>query len=209
MEKARITNLDSDNKEFIECLFNPNQYTYTRQVTWTPHTIKGGDLPWLEFGGGSSATLTMELFLDTTVSGGNLLATLLEFRKLMLVCTKKDQKYDGQPPLIQFSWGQGLNFTAVITSMTETVTMFREDGTPVRATLNVSFLQAEKSQFEPPQDTKLKPQSKHKILEGETIQSIAQKEFGDPAKWRTIANANPSVDPGNLKVDAVLTIPAA
>jgi LysM repeat protein len=214
VEKARITNLDVGEDDYIECLFNPNQYVYKRDVSWTPHQVKGGDLPWFEFAGGSSATLSMDLFLDTTTNNGNILDTLKEFRKLMMVYRKEGETSAGRPPLVKFSWGQGLQFEAVITSITETCTLFQPNGIPVRATLGVSFLQCEKSQLSQDNRQEVAAYKKspapiyrqYTVKEGDTLDSIASREYGDETKWRFIADSNGLVDPTKLRPGDKLAI---
>jgi nucleoid-associated protein YgaU len=43
---------------------------------------------------------------------------------------------------------------------------------------------------------------------GDRIDNIANEEYGDPAKWRPIAEANDMDDPDQLEPGHVLVIPA-
>ncbi|MBX2852466.1 MAG: LysM peptidoglycan-binding domain-containing protein [Phycisphaeraceae bacterium] len=45
------------------------------------------------------------------------------------------------------------------------------------------------------------------IRKGDTLWSIAQREYGDGQKWRDISAANPSVDPKKLAVGQQITLP--
>lgn len=45
------------------------------------------------------------------------------------------------------------------------------------------------------------------IRKGDTLWSIAQREYGDGQKWRDISSANPSVDPKKLAVGQQITLP--
>ncbi len=47
------------------------------------------------------------------------------------------------------------------------------------------------------------------IARGDTLWEIARAQYGDATKWRDIADANPQMDPGRLKVGMVITLPAA
>ncbi len=49
----------------------------------------------------------------------------------------------------------------------------------------------------------------HSIVAGDTYWHIAKKAYGNPAKWRLIAKANPKYAARRLPVGATLTIPAA
>lgn len=45
------------------------------------------------------------------------------------------------------------------------------------------------------------------VSEGDTLYSIAQAELGSGARWREIADANPGIDPGSLRVGDQLVLP--
>lgn len=49
----------------------------------------------------------------------------------------------------------------------------------------------------------------HTIAAGDTLWDIAATQYGDPTKWRMIAEANPGVQPKRLHVGAMLTLPPA
>jgi nucleoid-associated protein YgaU len=111
-----------------------------------------------------------------------------------------------------FSWGETWLFKAVITSITQKFTMFMFDGTPVRATLTVSFRQIEDegALARPAQN----PTSGGKggerlwtVNEGDTLGWIAYKELGDTSRWREIAEANHLTRVRRLPVGTVLVIP--
>ena len=64
-EKAKIINLDDPREMPIDCLFNPNEYTFAKRNKWNKQEIIGKNVPQLQFGGGDSMTLKMQLFFDT------------------------------------------------------------------------------------------------------------------------------------------------
>lgn len=209
MEKAKIRSADGGGGD-IECLFNPNEYTFVKQNTWTTHPDKGGNLPRLEFGGGSAQTLSMQLFLDTSTTGGDVRDTIKKFLDLMKVNEKlKDSASNkGRPPRVEFSWGKVWSFKAVITRLTQKCTLFRDDGVPVRATLDVDFLQAEESQLRPQNPTTpgKAGYKRYVVGDGDTIDWIAFSEYGDASMWRFIAETNDLDDPGRLRSGQVLSI---
>jgi nucleoid-associated protein YgaU len=49
----------------------------------------------------------------------------------------------------------------------------------------------------------------HTVASGETMSSIAKKYLGSENAWRTVAKANPTVDPTAMKIGTKLRIPAA
>ena len=209
MEKAKIVNLETN--EEINCLFNPNEYTFKRSNAWTQKKVKGENIPNLEFGGGASATLSMNLFLDTSTTGGDVRDTTKKIWKLLDIDEKATDMttVKGRPPVVEIHWGTVWTFKAVITSLTEKCTLFRDDGVPIRATLDVSFLQAKEAGAHPPQNPTTAGTSGYKrrvVNEGDTIDWIAFDEYGNSAMWRYIADTNSLDDPGRLRPGQVLAI---
>lgn len=45
------------------------------------------------------------------------------------------------------------------------------------------------------------------VRKGDTLWSIAQREYGDGQKWRDISAANPSLDPKKMAVGQQITLP--
>lgn len=114
--------------------------------------------------------------------------------------------------MVEFRWGQIWTFRAVISRLTETCTLFRDNGTPVRATLDVTFLQAREAGTYPAQNPTTMGTSGYKhwvVREGDTIDWIAFREYGDATQWRHIADVNNLDDPGHLRPGLALAIPPA
>ena len=209
MEKAKIVNLDTG--EEVKCLFNPNEYTFSKKNTWTSKKVKGQNVPSLEFGGGDSMTLRMQLFFDTYTTGGDVRTTTNKIWKLMNINTSLADMTStkGRPPMVEFQWGATWSFKAVITSISQKFTLFRDNGIPVRATLDVDFMQAKEEGKYPGQNptTKGSPGYRRRVVrEGETIDWIAFDEYGDSTMWRHIADVNNLNDPMKLKPGQVLAI---
>jgi nucleoid-associated protein YgaU len=87
--------------------------------------------------------------------------------------------------------------------------MFRPDGVPVRARVQVTFnefrnadLEAKEVKRETADYTKT-----YTVTAGETLSAIAGREYGNPKLWRPIALANDVADPHRLAPGARLVIP--
>ena len=107
---------------------------------------KGANVPPLEFNGGNPTDLKVSLLFDTYESGEDVRKkyTNAIWDLAMVNAEKKDPKTKkGQPPKCEFRWGTMWSFKAVVASVNAKYTMFLPDGTPVRATLDVTFKQIE------------------------------------------------------------------
>lgn len=205
----------------IKVAFNPNSYSITKTVTWnTPRNSTGVghtqaqellNAPELRFGGGGSRILTFnELFFDVTepIDG----AKIDDVRKKTneIVALTRIERSTKKPPVCLVTWGNAPSgsdfpFKGVVTSLTQTFTLFRRDGTPVRATLSVTFTEYLKPLDDQKQtDPEL---TTHIVKRGETLSSIAAEFYGNPKLWRSIASANNLDDPRHLEIGTTLTIP--
>ena len=125
--KAKIVKLEGTKEADIDCMFNPNEYTFSRTVTWNTKEVIGKNIPRLEFGGGGSMTLKMQLFFDTYATGDDVRTVTNRIWKLMNIDDKlKDMtSIKGRPPRVEFRWGSMRSFEAVIVELTQKFTLFR------------------------------------------------------------------------------------
>lgn len=216
--KARITILEGQAQDkYIDCLFNPKEYTIQRSVKWEPSKIMGKNVPGMQFTNGEAASLQLELFFDTYEKTGDERDVRKYTRKiwdLMMVDTKlKDNKSKvGRPSRILFQWGKGVNFEAVVQSVSQKFTMFLSDGIPVRATLTVGLLQLRDLTNPPGTNPTSGGDGGERIWtvqQGETLGLIAHRALGDTKAWRSIAEMNRLEDVRKLEPGTVLVIPNA
>jgi hypothetical protein len=210
---ATIINVDKGGAP-IKCMFNPKEYSQSKQNTWSQGKNKSTNVPALEFGGGQPTNLTMQLFFDTYEEKADVRKKYTDaiWALMMIDDSLKDSKTKkGRPPTVQFQWG-GLSFVAVITSIKQNYTLFLPDGTPVRATLDVTFQQTK----DPKQYGKQNPTSGGiggerlwTVSEGDTLQWISYSMYGDATQWRRIADANRMQRVRHLTPGTVLEIPNA
>lgn len=201
----------------FEVLFNPNSYSIAKTVVWsqtgasasTPAAAGGNtqiylDAPTLNFGGGGSRLLTLNLFFDVTETPN---ADVRSETGKIVALTKKDR--DEKCPLpCEISWGSDNDdfpFVGVITSLTQNFVLFDSGGIPLRANLTViltEYPDPEKNQrqTDPELTTRV-------VKRGDTLSSITAESYGDPTLWRVIAEANNLDDPRRLAVGGRLTIP--
>lgn len=216
--KAKIINLDDPSQE-VECLFNPKEYTFTKQNTWSRGETPSTNVPQIEFGGGQPATLAMHLLFDTYTSTRPG-ARPRDVRKvytdkiwsfMMIDSNLQDPKSTrGRPPKVRFQWGTSWSFKAVITNITQKFTLFMVDGTPVRAELDVTFQQIEDTANLQPQNPTsggAGGERVWRVRDGDTLAWIAYKCYGDATRWRPIAEANGLERVRELPSGAVLVIP--
>ncbi len=205
---ATISDLP-DRANEVTCHFRPQEYTFVKQNNWNPNpTTLTSDKPFVPptFKSSAPTTLTMELLFDTNEGAGGQdvreitekLAKMMRLKKQ----TGNSNARTGEPPRVEFRWGTMWSFQAVITQMTQKFTLFKPDGTPVRARVTINFLQAADGMQYPAQNPTSGGPYGHKVhivKDGETIDWIAFEEYGDANVWRRLATANNLDDPTRLQ----------
>lgn len=209
--KALLRNLDT--QKTISCMFNPTDYSFSKSVSWAQAADRGANTPVLEFTGGEAAVLTLKLFFDTSDTGEDVRSkyTNALWDLAMVNKAKIDPATGkGRPPNCSFEWGNSWSFEAVVTQISTNFTMFLEDGTPTRATVDVTLKQVKdpgKFPAQNPTSGGVAGHKRHVVQQRETLDYIAAQEYGDAHHWRHIAEANGIDDPMRLAPGTVLALP--
>lgn len=210
LEKATITNTETGVR--IPVQFNPEEYTLNRDINYAQAAIPGRSAPLLQFAHGNLQTLDLELLIDSyeAHSGGTSNAAGDDVRPLVRKVTDLMQidPSTHAPPVLLFVWGS-LSLTCVLAKASQRFIMFRPDGVPVRARVNVTFneftnpdLEARDVKRETADYTKV-----HVVAQGETLNAISARVYDNPALWRPIAIRNRVDDPRRLEVGMRLQVP--
>ena len=219
---AEITNELTNEK--VRCLFNPKEYTLSKQNKWEEKTAKGESIPHLEYAGGATGNLKLQLLFDTYEehrSGSLVLNRAGEDVRtythvlwdMMEVAAENvnPKTKKGEPPRCRFTWGHYWSFLAVIESISEKFILFKPDGTPVRAIIDITLKQIE-NLFKYPRQNPTSGGSPgdrlRTVIEGDTLAGIAYEIYGDSSQWRLIADANALDDPRKLRPGTRLLVPA-
>ena len=130
--------------------------------------------------------------------------------------------------ILLFSMGR-FQFQCVLAEAGPRFTMFLRDGTPVRSTVSVRFLEYVRLDvqiqsglfFGSPTVSALATAAIqaglrlipgaptiHTVVQGDTLSGLAGAFLGDPAQWRLIAQANKIDDPLDLPPGKQLVIPS-
>ncbi|MEM9218145.1 MAG: LysM peptidoglycan-binding domain-containing protein [Cyanobacteria bacterium P01_F01_bin.150] len=234
-DKLTITLLNPALEEIgeLKAQFNPTAYSITKPVSWGPRNLPANagqevqdayaafqkflNAPMLEFGGGGSRTLTLDLFFDVTepqVQNGQLqkIDDVRDLTNQFVKLSRIDRNLTPpQPPICRLSWGEPLDnpnfpFTGVVTNLVQSFTLFSSDGKPLRAKLTITFkewldLIQDLLQTDPEETVWV-------VKRGDTLSRIASEVYKDPTRWRIIAEANRIDDPLHLDVGRTLTIPS-
>jgi len=190
----------------IQCAFNPAAYTISKTNIWTYKPNQSQDWPKPEFGGGMPMVYKMQLLLDVSLQGSG------QSIKDQANSLMKAMHGNGQPPkFVTFSWGSTQLPKAAPLSISIQYTMFQANGDPIRAFVDLELAQADDTspagQAQNPTTRGTAGLRTHIVQEGDSLHSISYQSYGDPNRWRTIAEANAIDDPLRLPSGTSLTIP--
>jgi len=221
LPKAQIINIDSG--AIIECMFNPKEYSIAKRNNWGQPKSGGGassnagtNVPKQQYSGGQPATLTLQLLFDTYAGATGSQDVRSQYTSKVWALAEVDPSLTdntttkSRPPKVRFQWGPAWSFVAVITSITQKFTLFSADGTPVRATLDVTFQQITDDSQLPgtnPTSGGMGGERLWTVKHGDSLASIAYEVYGDTARWRTIADANRLTSVRSLRPGLQLGIP--
>lgn len=209
LEKATIEVLDGSNSgNRYPVLFNPFEYSLEHSIAYKATSIPGLGGPLLQFINGDAEVLTMELFLDDYTDpppdGISVSDRMDQIAQLLAI----DAQLHAPPP-VRFVWGK-LAFKALLEKLSRKITLFRPDGTPARATLNVSFKEY-KTLAELVNDPRLESADKTKrrvIVGSDSLWAMAGREYGDVTLWSQIADSNDLDDPRDIQPGDWVTVPS-
>lgn len=195
----------------IEFQFNPRELSLSKSAHWTRATGRGNkrSAP-PQYQGPQPSTLSLEMFFDATDTQDDSVVKRVE--QLFACCvptTSSHSKKKDSPPWVLFRWGGLTGFLAYISSVTATYTVFTAGGLPIRAVCTVQLDElAGETPNQNPTSGGLVPRRVHVLVDGDTLPSIAYREYGDTSMWRAIARANDIDDPLRLRSGDTVLLPA-
>jgi nucleoid-associated protein YgaU len=195
----------------VPCMFNPHEYSVSKANTFHEEPRNNADTPQGEFFKSGSQTLQLKLVFDTFEQGSDVSLLTNQLWKFMMTKTQTSTRQNEkiEPPQVAFEWGV-FRFVSYITRMTQKFTLFKNDGTPVRASVDVTFTQYVDVNDYPAQN----PSSGGgpieriwKVIAGDRLDIIAASVYGDATRWRLIAARNKIDNPLALRPGMHLRIP--
>lgn len=194
--------------------YNPSEVKTSRSATWKKPDGAMTATPEYISSGPQKAQLSI-FFDEWSNSGGDVskpVNQILSWTKPSRASV--DQHDRPRPPVVAFQWGQSGALAAhkwCIESVSAEYTMFRPDGTPIRATCDLSL--SEYSDDRPiaqnPTSGGRESRRSRILADGDSLASVAYGEFGDAALWRALARLNGIDDPMAIAPGTRILVPSA
>ena len=214
MVKARLEEVDGATS--LEFKFNPSEYSVKKSAQWdTPKRSMGtesGSKP--EFVGSNPQTVGLQIFFDDWERAVGDVTKDVE--KLLKWCSPSDRSVSRQtphPPLLRFIWGSNSHLAErkfYLETVNAKYTMFGRTGNPLRATADISLKEMpDPKGGQNPTSGAIQARGTHQMADGDTLQSVAYQEYGNPNLWRGLAAFNHIDDPLRLPPGTRILLPSA
>ena len=216
VETAELTKLTIEpyrDQEFNEpagtpwrALLNPTELGFSRQNTYQSTPSVGSSAPQHSYTGGEPDQVQIDLLLDGT---GVIESDTTVGEKLdALLALTKFQPDTHQPHYVHAYWGR-FDFRGVLTQVAITYKLFDRDGEPLRAAAKLTLKGVVAPTEIAARERRESPDLYQTWLvsEGERLDAIAYRVYGDPAFWRPLAAANRLTNPGGLVPGQTLLLP--
>jgi hypothetical protein len=118
-----------------------------------------------------------------------------------------------QPPELTFQWGPpliGFMYTVTLQNVTINYNRFTSAGIPIRAEVSLTMNEVPSLLGTLPQNPTsggLVGRRAHTVAHGETLQTIATANYGNPGAWRRIAEVNDIKDPTRVRPGTTVYLP--
>lgn len=228
----RVAFLIEATNQVLRCLLNPETLLMQRTTGIRPqHTASGqltgrglADDPVLYTGGGRTI-LELDLLFDLSLSAAD--GRVDDVRAITLPLWQMAENSahgaaPGQPPQLRFIWGKAWNIPAVVLSVAERYERFTARGQAQRSWMRLRLLRINAVVPQPaPRRSFVRADvpaaavlatpdetwGTHEWIDGERLDQLAHRYYGDTALWRLIAVANDLADPADSGGGRLLHLP--
>jgi hypothetical protein len=207
---------------------NPKSYSLNHLLNYTDRHGQGNSSRDAIFANSEPTTLEFDFLFDGTgvvpkpselgdvplvgaiasaLAGGGEYDVMDEVKKF----TDVVYKYQGgihRPRKLLLIWGT-LEFSCALTSLSFQFTLFKPDGTPLRAVAKAKFREAETDAQRELRENNSSPDLTHlrEVKEGDTLPLIAHRIYGDAGLYLEVARVNKLVAFRRLEAGSRLSLP--
>ncbi len=192
----------------LSFMFNPKEYSVSLSNNFQ-ETETGDAGHKVELTSAGNQTLTLkQLVFDTYDTGVDVSLQTRLIWDLMKPVPAEGSDTKPTARYVAFEWGT-FRFVSVITQATQTFTLFKDNGMPVRANVDITFTKFGENPLasQNPSSGGGPLDRIWRVEAGDRLDLIAYRVYKDPAKWRLIAEYNDLENPYWLRPGTELSIP--
>lgn len=220
LEKLKIRAFEDDRFKRrageLSVSINPDKYARSYTVDLCDDNEPGSNGASLKFNKVSSESISFELVFDGTgVVPASIQGTEASsdegIHEQLKAFTKLVSGYDGKihsPRYLVLSWGK-LSYPCLLSKIDVTYTLFKPDGTPLRARANVTFLRYVNPALLRKEANNSSPDMSHLVTvkAGDTLPLLCHRIYGSSVHYRKVAAINGLTGFRTLVVGSQLLFP--
>lgn len=191
----------------FEAMFNPSQYTKKYTSNYTQKNLINNAKEGLKYEKSDAHTLSFTFLIDGSGATGEKVEVSAEIRKFLQVT----YDYSGElkrPNYLKIFWGDEIA-SCVLKSADVDYSMFRSDGSPLRATIKATFQEDMVTKLKDPKARAVASQDKiMSIKEGDTLGGLMNNVYNDVGRIAEIANTNGLNSIRNIPLDSTILLPS-
>jgi hypothetical protein len=179
-------------KKPYSVMINPESIKWSRSVSYNEEQPSDTSSASQKYKNTPSEKLSFEIVLDCTgvvnIARMNLAAEIASLEDIIYTYNGKIHR----PNFVSIQWGKSFTFKGVLTSFDTSYTLFKPDGTPLRAKLSLSFSQYVSPKTLGKQDNQQSPDVTHMmdVVEGVSLPQMCQAVWKDESYYVQVARYN-------------------
>lgn len=189
--------LDEDFKKPVSgnpysLMLNPDSIKWNRSIEYNEQQPIDSSTTSQKYKSTPSDNLSFDIVIDCT---GIVDKTRTDLASEIQALEDIVYTYNGdihRPNFVKIQWGNDLVFYSVLKSFDTTYTLFKPDGSPLRAKISLSFGQYTSPEKRAKEDQENSPDITHlvEVVEGETLPQLSNKMWNTPYYYVQVAQYN-------------------
>ena len=183
----------NDESSYFQVMINPATITYNTAITYVQEERPGGVKPQNSFNNVQPETITFKLVIDGTgaVNPKETRTVHKQIDNFRRIC----YDYNGEnhePNTVVVAWGESFQFECKLKTLTINYKLFKTDGMPIRAEMDVSFVVSTDVKTEARLKNNSSPDLSHvrMVKEGDTLPLMCKTIYGNPLMYLEVARIN-------------------
>tara|TARA_B100001109_G_C18858565_1_gene472837 strand:+ start:1758 stop:2432 length:675 start_codon:yes stop_codon:yes gene_type:complete len=173
-------------------MINPESLKWQKSIQYDENQAPDSSSPSQKYKSTASDKLSFEIVIDCT---GVVDAKRLNMKKEVDAIETIVYTYNGsihRPNFVKIQWGKDLIFKGVLTSMDINYTLFKPDGSPLRAKISLNFSQYISAKTVTKKDNPQSPDLSHRltVVEGDNLPKLSYQIWNDENYYIQVAKHN-------------------
>ncbi len=173
-------------------MINPESIKWNKKIDYNTRQAPDTSTASQKYKSTPSVDLSFDFVIDCT---GVVDSSRTDMEAEIAALEKIIYTYNGtihRPNFVKIQWGKNMTFQSVLKSLDTTYTLFKPDGSPLRAKVSVSFGEYISPKKRGQQDKRSSPDLTHLVTtkEGDTLPQLSDKIYNSPDYYIQVARFN-------------------